>query len=63
MYMCIYIYIYTYVCVYVECLAIYILEGRPAVTPFRSPLVRDNHLYTTTNKCLQCLLKIKYTVF
>ena len=26
-------------------------------------LVRDRHLYTTTNKCLQCLIKIMYTVF
>ena len=25
--------------------------------------VRDNSLYTTTNKCLECLPKIMYTVF
>ena len=27
------------------------------------PLVRDIHLYTTTNKCLQCLIELMYTVF
>ena len=26
-------------------------------------LLHDNDLYSTTNKCLQCLLKIMYTVF
>ena len=25
--------------------------------------IRDNNVYTTTNKCLQCLLKTMYTVF
>ena len=25
--------------------------------------VRDKDLYTTTNKCLQCLMKLMYTVF
>ena len=25
--------------------------------------LRDKDLYTTTNKCLQCLIKIMYTVF
>ena len=25
--------------------------------------IRDKNLYTTTNKCLQCLLDIMYTVF
>ena len=25
--------------------------------------VRDNNLYTTTNKCSQCLLEVIYTVF
>ena len=25
--------------------------------------MRDKDLYTTTNKCLQCLIKIMYTVF
>ena len=29
----------------------------------KSKELRDNNLYTTTNKCLQCLLKIMYTVF
>ena len=28
-----------------------------------STCVRDIHLYTTTNKCLQCLINIMYTVF
>ena len=27
------------------------------------PTVHDRNLYTTTNKCLQCLIKIMYTVF
>ena len=26
-------------------------------------LIRDNILYTTTNKCLQCLVNMMYTVF
>ena len=26
-------------------------------------LLHDRHVYTTTNKCLQCLIKIMYTVF
>ena len=26
-------------------------------------LLRGNNLYTTNNKCLQCLLKMMYTVF
>ena len=32
--------------------------------PMRSstPLVRDKNLYTTTNTCLQCLIKMMYTV-
>ena len=25
--------------------------------------INDRSLYTTTNKCLQCLIKIMYTVF
>ena len=25
--------------------------------------LRDKDLYTTTNKCLQCLIQIMYTVF
>ena len=26
-------------------------------------LLRDRNLYTTTNKCLQCLFKLMYAVF
>ena len=26
-------------------------------------LLHDSNLYTTTNKCLQCLVEIMYTVF
>ena len=26
-------------------------------------IIRDNNLYTTTNKCLQCLIILMYTVF
>ena len=26
-------------------------------------VLRDKDLYTTTNKCLQCLIKTMYTVF
>ena len=29
----------------------------------RMTCLRDKDLYTTTNKCLQCLIKITYTVF
>ena len=29
----------------------------------KGPHLRDKNLYTTTNKCLQCLFKIMYTVF
>ena len=26
-------------------------------------LLHDRHLYTTTSKCLQCLMKLMYTIF
>ena len=29
----------------------------------RQAVIRDKDLYSTTNKCLQCLLNIMYTVF
>ena len=59
----IYIYIYTiYVYIY-----IYIYMSRPSSSspsPSSScPPLRDKYLYTTTNKCLQCLIEIMYRVF
>ena len=33
------------------------------VAPARKPSIRDKDLHTTTNKCLQCLIKMLYTVF
>ena len=62
LYTCIYIYIYIYV---------YQRRFRPRPEA-RDPRgagwlsqkrIRDNNLYTTTNKCLQCLLKLIYRVF
>ena len=32
-------------------------------TPQGDRLIRDKELYTATNKCLQCLIKIMHTVF
>ena len=29
----------------------------------RSIIIRDKYLYITTNKCLQCLIEMMYTVF
>ena len=33
------------------------------LTNLTNTKLRDNNSYTTTNKCLRCLLKIMYTVF
>ena len=44
----------------------YARETRRSVgekSPRSSSSLHDKQLYTTTNKCLQCLLRIMYTVF
>ena len=43
-----------YVCRMVQAL----LSFKVAIT-----ILHDRNLYTTTNKCLQCLIKMMYTVF
>ena len=72
--MCIYIYIYVYIeregCIYIY-IYIYIMVPPPGASrrPWtrlalrRRSHLRDKNVYTTTNKCLQCLIKIMYTVF
>ena len=77
-YACVYIYTYIYIYVYTYTLSYNIIlpdddadaaGQRGALLeppPRRIPLpynIRDRNLYTTTNKCLQRLLKIMYTVF
>ena len=54
---CIYIYIYIYTQIHVG-------EGVNDLHHTVALIsLRDKDLYTTTNKCLQCLIKIMYTVF
>ena len=57
MYVCVYIYIY--ICIERE------REREREILPKtrNDELLRDKDLYTTTNKCLQCLIKLMYTVF
>ena len=50
MHVYIYIYMHTYTYIY-------------TAAPTFSPPLHDRNLYTTTNKCLQCLIKLMYTVF
>ena len=57
----IYIYIYIYVHRVLDSLQLALAEAAPDVPD--EVLLRDKNLYTTTNKCLQALLKIMYTVF
>ena len=40
-----------------------LLSNGWALCPAWFPKVRDKDLYTTTNKCLQCLINIMCTVF
>ena len=55
------IYIYIYVHTVLDSLQLALAEAAPDVPD--EVLLRDKNLYTTTNKCLQALLKIMYTVF
>ena len=38
-------------------------EALPKGAPRGEYSIHDRNLYTTTNTCLQCLIKIMYTVF
>ena len=74
MYICVYIYIYIYIHIHICWLAwpcakqVFVLQ-----TPVwyditwveceETVCLHDRNLYTTANKCLQCLVKIMYTVF
>ena len=40
-----------------------VLAGLRLLLPRGADDLRDKDLYTTTNKCLQCLINILYTVF
>ena len=55
--MCMYIYIYTY-----KHISLLGRGGEAAVEAEVGVLLRDRKLYTTTNKSLQCLAKMMYTV-
>ena len=50
----IYIYTHTYICIYM----LSKVEGCKLV--YANVILRDNNLYTTTNKSLQCLIKLRY---
>ena len=65
-----YIYIYIYIYIYsMSCKRkCHYLEEHPhhwvgIKVSVVAVSLRDKDLYTTTNKCLQCLIKIMYTVF
>ena len=73
--MCVYIYIYTRIYIYTSTHIFLIIiirarRGRSAAGSCTVPAgeheqcdIHDIILYTTTNKCLQCLIKMMYTVF
>ena len=62
MYVCMYVYIYIYMCIHIY-IYICICMGLQAAGLVERHLAHDKDLYTTTNKCLQCLIKTMYTVF
>ena len=49
---------------FINCLSFVIHRYGSCVTCYEmTPFIPDNNLYTTTNKCLQCLRNMMYTVF
>ena len=67
MYIHIYVYIYIYIYKYIRPehgQSPYLDSGHRRVWPKQNlNVIHDRNLYSTTNKCLQCLIKIMYTVF
>ena len=62
------VYIYIYMCIYIYVYNLYLpivarLVVVLAAPDIAAPDLHDRNVYTTTNQCLQCLLKIMYPVF